>query len=760
MRAEGDPPTIEITPYVGTDPAGKQLGPDDRNVPSERHVPSEPHRPVETPTGPTASVKVWRWVAPVSLILVILVAFMPALTASFVNWDDDDLLFNETRYRTVNLDTVGWMFTTSYAGHFQPLTWLSYSLDWALWKRESFGYHLTSVLLHAMTAVGFYFVARRLLLLGLGGKGKDETGASGQTVSGEDGRLRDAARAEARGSGVSARADPGPRVAPSRARARGSGPVRGGISNTTMLTASAAVAAALFAVHPLRVESVAWVAERRDVLSGFFYILALWFYLRHAAPISLASLHENGEGSSHRSRRAYVAALVCCVLSLLAKASAVTMPLVLLVLDVFPLRRLGRSRMSDRGATGRVWLEKVPFLVVCLAAGGQALIAQWEQGALYPLAEHDAVARLAQACYGLFFYVWKTLWPTNLAPLYGIPARPMLLGPMLWGSAAAVAALVVIAVLCHRRLPAVTAALAFYLIQVSPVLGFAQSGPQLVADRYSYLPCLGFAVLAGAGLLWILSHCRPSGEGGTRALTALAVGGVLAALADGTFRQSDVWRSSLTLWAHGVVVSPDSSVAHVNFADALAEADVPLGAVHEYERALELNPRDAIAAHHLADVLMRLGDSPRAAMMYRRALELRPDLAVVLPKLAHALVASGRPHEAAVLLRNRLQLSPGDLEAAEFLADLLATYPDESVRSGEEAERLARRVNEARGGRDGAVLLTWASALAEAGRFEESIAAAEKALSIADDTEDRRLAGELQRRLELFRRHKPYHFGD
>jgi tetratricopeptide (TPR) repeat protein len=671
------------------------------------------------PSAPTALDKAWPWLVTLTLIILILIAFMPALTASFVDWDDDDLLFLETRYRSVDLDSLWWMLTTSYTGHFQPLTWLSYSLDWALWKRESFGYHLTNVLLHVLTAICFYFVVRRLLAFGANRECAVDT--SGYAA---------------------ARSVPGP------------------AASRTLLSVSAAVAAALFAVHPLRVESVAWIAERRDVLSGVFFVLAVLFYLRHAGSRLPVASGVTVDPPAAPARWPYWAAFACCVLSLLAKANAVTLPFVLLVLDVYPLRRLGRSEVSPPGMTRRVLLEKLPFLVVCAAGGAQALIAQSEQGALYPLAEHDVISRVAQACYGLMFYVWKTLWPSDLGPLYDIPARDVLLGPMFWQSAGVVVALAAIAVYSRRRLPAVTAALVFYVIQVSPLLGFAQSGPQLVADRYSYLPCMGFAILAGALIVRLASHHRPGGDGGNRALIALAVAGVLAVYANATFHQSDIWRSSLTLWRRGVAISPNSSIAHVNYADALAAADVPRGAIFEYARGLELNPRDVIAAHHFADVLARVGHNTRAAAMYERTLELKPDLAVVYPKLAQVLGAAERPHDAAELLRGWLGQTPGDLEAALFLADLLSTYPDESVRNGEEAEALARRVNEARRGEDGAVLLTLASALAEAGRFDESITVAEDALRIAEETSDRRLLDELERRLRLFSDNKPYHFGD
>jgi Flp pilus assembly protein TadD len=271
---------------------------------------------------------------------------------------------------------------------------------------------------------------------------------------------------------------------------------------------------------------------------------------------------------------------------------------------------------------------------------------------------------------------------------------------------------------------------------------------------------MGFAVLAGAGLLHLTLRYAGRKDGGVRAVLSLGIAGLLALCVTATFHQSDHWKSSLTLWERGVEVSPRSSVAHVNYADALAAAGIPQGAVSEYLRGLELNPRDWIATHHLADILAQNGHRDRAVALYQRTLELKPDLGVVYPKLAHLLILTGRPHEAVPMLRDWVQKNPGDLEAALFLADLLCTYPDETIRDGEEAERLARRVSDSRRGVDGGVLLVLASALAEMGRFEESIAVAEEAVALANEEEDHRLVSELQHRLELFRLGKPYHFGD
>jgi len=632
--------------------------------------------------------------------VLVAIVFMPALDAGFVDWDDDDLLFYNTRYRTFSADNLRWMFTTSFAGHFQPLTWLSYSLDWALWKRELFGYHLTSVVLHALTAVGLYFLARRLLTAGSGNN-----------------------------SDIS----------------------------SAPIVLSAGFAAALFAIHPLRAESVAWLAERRDVLGGLFYVLAVGCYLRYAG----AARGRRAFESVSSGRRWYVAAVASCTLSLLAKASAVTLPLVLVILDVYPLRRWGRGRNTRSGAGRGTIIDKLPFFVLAVAVGWRAIIAQKEGGALYGLAQHDIWARLAQASYGLVFYLWKTLWPTNLGPIYEIPSTGVLFGPMLWISLAALAVIGYTAARARRRFPAIPAALVVYVVVLFPVLGFAQSGPQLVADRYSYLSCMGLAVLAGAGLLRLLQTEARRWNRNRRAILSLAAALVLAALARATYAQAGIWLSARMLWARGVRVSPNSAVAHTNYADALVRTDVLFtDAARHYQRALELNPFDPVALHHLADLFRRVGEIDDAIRYYLRTLQVDPNRTEACFSLSRLLANTGRPQRAVEVLRDGATRHPEALDLIDYLAQLLSTHPDENVRNGEEAVKWATHLSRAHSNANSQSLMTLATAYAEAGRFDEAVAMAQRALELAERNGDDRLSPELLRRLTLFLQDKPYHFTD
>ena len=649
--------------------------------------------------------KVWRFILPVALLFLVFLAFVPALTAGYVDWDDDDLLIKNTRYQVLTTDNLRWMLTTSYSGHFQPLTWLSYTLDFALWGRNPVGYHLTSVALHALAAVAFYFVAQSLLVAGA-----------------ED----------PRGLTPTVRSRP--------------------------IVLSAAFAAAVFAAHPLRTESVVWLAERRDVLSGFLYVLAVGCYLRYAVRCAPGSTKGELSEQRHLGRFCYAGAIALCTLSLLAKASAMTLPFVLLILDVYPLRRLGGTIGLWKRPARRVWIEKLPFFVLAVAAGVRALIAQAEGGHVYSVAEHDLLARFAQACYGLTFYLWKTVWPFSLGPLYQIPPRDVLLGFMFWRSIVVVIVLAFAAVRLRHSRPAIAAALAVYVVVLSPVLGFAQSGPQLVADRYSYLPCLGFAVLAGTVLLGGLRAESWWARRGRRSLLALLVAAVVATLSHATFSQADIWQSPLYLWKHGVRVSPDSSVAHVNYADALAKATRFEEAVGHYQRGLELDPKDAIAHDHLAQVYRIGGYSDAAIEGFTRALQLDPHRPGAHRALASLLVRRGEGIEAVRVLREGAKHNPKDLGTIDYMAQLLAAHPDERVRNGAEAVDWALYVSAAKEGSNAPALTTLATAYAETGQFDKAVETASRALTIAQREGDERLAGELGRRLELFEQHQPFHF--
>jgi Tfp pilus assembly protein PilF len=528
-------------------------------------------------------------------VVAVVAAFFPALANEFVNWDDDLNLTENPYWRGLGPAQLRWMFTVMHGGHYQPLSWVSYAIDYRIWGLDPFGFHLTNLVLHAANAVVFWLVVMELL----------------------------------------------------RAAAP---PATGEPADTVPL--AAAVGALFFALHPLRVESVAWASERRDVLAGLFFLLTVLAYLRAVRDPA-------------RRLRHLVVATICFGLSLLSKAWGITLPAVLLVLDAYPLRRLGRGR-----PVGPLLLEKIPFVVVAAVAATLALLAQNVE-ALRPLSQHGVAARVAQAAYGLCFYVWKTVVPVGLAPLYLLempldPTEPRYVAAMVLVVAVAGALFA-----GRRRAPWLVAALACYAIIVSPVLGFAQSGQQKVADRYTYLACLPFAVLVAAGVRQAALR-RPS----TRRLVVAAAGVPLVVLGVMTARQTMVWHDSMTLWNQTLAVEPASYIALTNRGVVRQLAGDMTGALADYEAALAANPGHAEAYKNRGTVRAAAGEWDAALADYDVALRLKPGY-------ADAWVSRGAAREAKGDLAGALEdyakacaLDPGHARALYGRANMRATRGD------------------------------------------------------------------------------------
>jgi hypothetical protein len=325
--------------------------------PRRVHSSADTHASASEPADPLG-----RWIIPVYLALVTTAAFVGIFQNGFVNWDDGPNLVDNIHYRGLGWPQLRWMLTTFLMGHWIPLTWMTFGLDYLVWGMNPVGYHLTNLLLHIANVVTFYFVAARLLAV----------------------------------AHPSAKRDVG-------------------------LQLGAALAALLFAVHPLRVESVAWATERRDVLCGLFYLLAILFYLR---------AWRGAAGGSVYGRRRYWASLALFALALLSKSMAVSLPAVLLVLDVYPLRRLGGRGVGwFEPAARRVWLEKVPFALLSVGASVVALVALNDIKGIRPIVALDWLERVTISLYSLAFYLGKMLVPVELSPVYELPYR---IDPLAW----------------------------------------------------------------------------------------------------------------------------------------------------------------------------------------------------------------------------------------------------------------------------------------------------------------------------------------
>ena len=518
--------------------------------------------------------------------LATLLVFLPALGNQFVNWDDEVNLVSNPQFRGLGWDHLRWMFSNSLGGHYIPVTWLSFALDYVLWGMRPAGYHATSVVLHTANAILFYFVARRL--------------------------LHAAVHADERS-----------------------------------VILGAAVAALLFSLHPLRVESVAWATERRDVLMGFFTLLCVLAYLR--------AVERGGAGALHRGWQWTAVGLFG--LALLSKSVVVGLPVVLLLLDVYPLRRSRGRSEAGPGTSGertllRLAIEKTPFVALAAAVAAVTLTVGAGHRLMTSLAALGVLQRLAISAYALTFYLWKTVAPWPLSPLYTL-FHPVLPWSVTYVIPAAFVVLVTLAaILGYRRWPAGLIAWATYIVLLAPVVGVLHNGAQIAADRYTYLSCAPWAILGGAGVAWCRHAARRrtlSPPMWTVVMGAAAL--VIVIFAGLTIRQVAVWRDSVSLWTHAASVEPASDIPIFYLGWALTDAGRFDEARAHFERALRRVPDrlpdlKAQLELHLGIVEQRAGRPVAAERYFREALVQDPTHAVALIRLGTILLEQGRETEA------------------------------------------------------------------------------------------------------------------
>ncbi|MFB3121230.1 MAG: tetratricopeptide repeat protein, partial [Candidatus Binatia bacterium] len=516
-----------------------------------------------------------RWLVPVIVALLTGVAFLPALQNGFVDFDDKVNFLSNPHYRGLGLDELRWMFTPFW-GHYTPLTWLTLGLDYLLWGMDPAGYHLTNVLLHVATAVAFYFLTIQLLRLATGSGGEDKA-----------------------------------------------------------LWAGAAFAALFFAVHPLRVESVAWITERRDVLSGLFYVLTILAYLR--------AVDRVGQGA-----RWYWVSVVLFACALLSKAMAISLPVVLLILDVYPLRRLGGPVGWWSASARHVYTEKIPFVLLAGVASAVALAALFHTlGTSSSMDWVSPLDRLSISGYGLGFYLWKTVAPLTLSPLYELPIKINPWSPTFIWNYILVLIFIVATFALRHRLPGLLAAWLAYVVILLPVIGIVQNGDHIAADRYTYLACLGWAIMAGAGIFycWRLWVRRRIGLrtfvfiNGVAVMVVVGLGGL-------TWKQTQIWHNSERLWRHAVSAGPESKKAHYNLGNALLKRGELGEAIKHYREVLRIYPASADVHNNLGNAMFNRGELGKAIKHYRQALRINPAYAKAHNNLAVALLNEGKLTEA------------------------------------------------------------------------------------------------------------------
>jgi Flp pilus assembly protein TadD len=630
--------------------------------------------------------------------------FAQTLRHDFVNYDDDTYVYENSKITDgPTFSGLKWAFTHPHSRNWHPLTSFSHMLDCQLFGLNAGGHHFTNLFLHTIAALLLFFVVREM------------TGSPSRTGS---------------------------------------------------IWRSAFVAA-LFAIHPQHVESVAWIAERKDVLSGVFFMLTL-----------LAYTHYTRRPSPLR----YLTMSILFALGLMSKPMLVTVPFVLLLLDYWPLQRTHNLR--------RLVVEKIPLLV--LAAGASTityLIQKYGRAHTSPL---PLLWRIENALVSYINYIRQMIWPVKLAPFYPHPENAL----PLWEIGFACAILLgvsAIVFLRRRNNPYLVTGWFWFLGMLIPVIGIVQVGAQGWADRYMYLPHIGLSVMAA----WGIVDLAPRWPYRRQILSALAAT-VILALAWRAWVQTSYWRDNETLWGHTLAVTSQNHVAHNNLGSLLFARGQFDAAFPHHEQALAIRSQHRITGtdfllalyyNNVASGLRRKGRPDEAIALCQKALQYQPDYDQVYLNWGGALIEKGKISEAIPILREAVRFHADDAAVYNALADafrrqgmeeeaiaqyekalqvdsrsiaalnnlawILATSVHDSVRNGARAVTLAEQAVQISRGKNPLLLHKLAAAYAESGNFAFAVQTAEHALQMATEEKNTALTYELKRNLGFYRANRP-----
>src|SRR5438093_9876330 len=532
----------------------------------------------------------------ISLAVLTWVVFGQLLQYDFINYDDPRYVYENTNItKGLTIGGIAWAFTHIHSMNWHPLTTISHMLDCQLYGLKPGAHHFTNVLLHSIVAILLLLVLQRMT---------------------------------------------------------------GGPSVTGSIWRSAFVAA-VFAIHPLRVESVAWIAERKDVVSGVFCMFTLLAYVHYVRVRSIGH---------------YLTVLFMFALGLMCKPMLVTLPFVLLLLDYWQLGRIRGQNSDVSGHENLVMLvvEKIPLVGLSAVSSVVTFLAQ--RGAVGRTEQLPVLARINNTVVTYVVYMWQMLWPVKLAVFYPHPEKRLPLSEIILALAILVTATAAAFVLRKKRPYLVTGWL-WYLGMLVPVIGLVQVGWQGHADRYTYLPQIGLYAL----LTWTVADLT-AGWRRQREILSASAAIIIGVLSWRAWIQTSYWRDSETLFTHALAVTSNNDVAENNLGIVFLRKGNLDEAISLLQAAVDLRPENSPAHENLAKALLQKGQVTDALVHYRKLLELQPDNIEVHNIVGTVLIQQGRIREGVEEWQKVLAIQPDNGNAMSNLAWVLATSPDESLR--------------------------------------------------------------------------------
>lgn len=517
-------------------------------------------------------------VGAIIIFCISIVLYIPALNNEFINWDDEKYVYLNENIHSLNFKSLYWMFTSFHSFNWHPLTWLSHAIDYAFWGLNPFGHHFTNIFLHGLNTALVYLLCIQLFL-------------RAQEIT------------------------------------KGSLPSKKPLISLKFLYV-AGITALLFGIHPLHVESVAWVAERKDLLCAFFVFLCILAYLSYTSSFT----------GKHRGIW-FFTSFIFFIFALMSKPMAVTLPAVLLLLDIYPLKRL--SLYAGKGLS--VLWEKIPFFAGSVASAIITIMAQRSGGAVISLTQLPLDTRLLNAIKSSIFYLEKLFIPLKLVPFYPFPIE------LHWFDVKSLLTVLLFFGITWSCLwiakqgnKLFVIVWAYYIITLLPVLGIIQVGDQAAADRYTYLPSVSIFLLIGAGISWVFEKSALERYKNFRRGAVVLIALIVMFLSQLTIRQIKVWNNSEVFWKYVIVAFPKRvPMAHNNLGLYYYKKGRVDEAIPQYRQALAISPNFVFAHTNLGIAFRTKGLVDEAIAEYKKALAINPNFGKAHNNLSVAYYLKG-----------------------------------------------------------------------------------------------------------------------